>query len=161
MINRQNIWFTFLCSIILVLSIVYVSMNPDSSFHFEIDDNYDDSEFVISNDTELVALRIQNDEEVMESIQRLHDTILDSTSDFSQKNEAFDQLLAISNNKVLEQKIEKIIKESFSFDSFVKVNGDNISIILKSDKNDYNLANNIIRKVNENVSRKYITVKFH
>ena len=161
MINRQNIWFTFLCSIILVLSIVYVSMNPESISNFEISDDYDDTEFVISNDTELVALRIQNDEENMEIIQELRNTILDLQTDAQKKNEAFEQLQAISNNKILENKIEHLIKDTFSYDSFVKITGDNIRIVVQSESNDYQLANNIIRKVNESIPNKYITVKFH
>ena len=161
MINKQNIWFTFLCSIILVLSIIYVKTNTDSLKDFEIANSFEDTEFVINDNTELVALRIKSNEDEEETIQNLKNTILDETTDINKKNEAYDQLLSITNNKTIEQKIEKIIKESFQFNSFVKINGDNISIVIKSDKNDYTLANSVIRKVNEIIPNKYITIKFN
>ena len=47
MIKKQNIWFTFLCSIILLLSIVYVSMNQDNLKDFNIEE-FDDVDMVLN-----------------------------------------------------------------------------------------------------------------
>ena len=160
MIKKQNIWFTFLCSIILVLSIVYVSMNQDNLKDFNIEE-FDDVDMVINESTELVALRIQDDEEEMETINELQSIILDSSKSASDKSNAYDSLIDLTTNKSLETKLETIIKDNFKFDSYVKINGDNVTIFVKSDKHDYSLANEIIRKVDNIVSNKYITVKFN
>ncbi len=160
MIKKQNIWFTFLCSIILVLSIVYVSMNQDNLKDFNIEE-FEDADLVINESTELVALRIQDDEEELETINELQNIILDSTKSASDKSNAYDSLIDLTTNKSLETKLETTIKDVFKFDSYVKINGDNVTIFIKSDKHDYSIANEIIRKVDSIVSNKYITVKFN
>jgi len=59
-------------------------------------------------------------------------------------------------------KQEKIIKEEFTYDSFVKINNNNITVVIESEKHDYELANKIIRRIsNEFSDNKYITVKFN
>lgn len=162
MINKQNIWFAFLFSIILVLSILYVGMGDDDLSEFVSNIDTSDTTLVVNESTELVALRIQNDEEILETINSLQEIILSTETDLQAKNEAYDNLIAISNNKVAEEKVEKMIKEEFKFDSFVKINGQNVTIVIDSNEHNYELANNIIRLINEKFnSNKYITVKFN
>ncbi len=159
MFNKQTIWSTFLCSIILILSIIYVSTNQDDSIQFQMQD-LPVSEFVIQDNTELVALRIESEEEELNVIQDLQNIILDENSTIEMKNEAYDTLISLKDTKSMEEKIIKLLKEEYGYESFVKVNGDNITIVIKSDKHDYTLANTIIRKVNSYFKDKYVTVKF-
>ncbi len=162
MINKQSIWFTFLFSVILVLSIFYISMNESDLSEFIETVDTTDTTLVVNESTELVALRVQSDEEMMETINELQDIILSETTDLQAKNDAYDDLMNISNNKSNEQKIEKIILEEFEFESFVKINGTNITIVIDSSKHDYVLANQVIRRVAQEFSSdKYITVKFN
>ena len=68
----------------------------------------------------------------------------------------------LSNNKGTEQEIEKLIKKEFNYESFVKINADSITVVIDGDEHDYELANKIIRKVQEKFDKnKYITVKFN
>lgn len=162
MINKQSIWFTFLFSIILLLSIFYVTMGDDklSDFIESIDTN--DTTLVVNESTELVSLRVQNEEEIMETINSLQEIILSETSDIQSKNDAYNDLLMISNNKSDEEKLEKIIRDEFKYDSFVKINANNVSIVIAGAKHDYALANSVIRRVaQEFKDDKYITVKFN
>lgn len=162
MINKQSIWFTFLFSVILVLSIFYISMNESDLSEFIETVDTTDTTLVVNESTELVALRVQSDEEMMETINELQDIILSETTDLQAKNDAYDDLMNISNNKSNEQKIEKIILEEFEFESFVKINGTNITIVIDSSEHDYVLANQVIRRVAQEFSSdKYITVKFN
>ncbi len=162
MINKQNIWFTFLFSIILVLSIFYVTMNDaDLSEYIDIKEN-DETSLVVSESSELVNLRVQNEEEVLASINELQDILLDAGTDIMKKNDAYDSLLTIKNNINDEEKIVGILKKEFNFDSFVKINGENVTIVVEADKYDEALANKIITRVNKEFSsNKYITVKFN
>lgn len=162
MINKQSIWFTFLFSIILVLSIFYVTMNEnDISEFIDVEENNDTS-LVVNENTELVALRVQNDEEVLETINHLQDVLLSETSDLESKNDAYNDLLMISSNKSMEEKIESIIKDDFQYESFVKINSNNVTIVIDVDKHDFSLANKIIRRVSsEFKDDKYITIKFN
>ncbi len=162
MINKQSIWFTFLFSVILVLSIFYVSMNENELSDFALVNNEPETSLVINESTELVALRVQSDEETLETINNLQDVLLSETSDVQSKNDAYNELLMISNNKSMESKLEKIIKDEFKYDSFVKINGSNVTIVVDNSKHDYKLANDIIRRMTKEFSEnKYITVKFN
>lgn len=162
MINKQNLWFSFLFSIILVLSIFYISVDSDKISDFKIDETEtEETSLTISDETELVSLRVQDEEDELETIKELQDILLSDEASLSDKSSAYDELLMISTNKSLEEKIVKIINEEFSISSYVKINGDNVTVVVKSEKNDYSIANQIIRKVNEQFSdEKYITVKF-
>ncbi|HIS18022.1 MAG TPA: SpoIIIAH-like family protein [Candidatus Coprovivens excrementavium] len=162
MINKQSIWFTFLFSIILVLSIFYVTMNENDLKEFIEPIDTNDTTLVVNESTEIVSLRIQNDEEVLETINNLQDIILSETSDLSAKNDAYNDLLLISSNKSDEQKLEKIIKDEFQSEAFVKINGGNVTIVIDKDEHDYELANKIIRRINQEFDEpKYVTVKFN
>lgn len=162
MINKQSIWFTFLFSIILVLSIFYITMDNNELEEFIDVVDTNDTTLVVNESTELVALRVQSDEDVMNSINELQEIILSETTDLQQKNDAYDDLINISNNKSSEQKIEKILTEEFDVQSFVKINGSNVTVVVDSSKHDFVLANNIIRRISEEfTSDKYITVKFN
>ena len=162
MINKQSIWFTFLFSIILVLSIFYVTMNENDLKDFIEPIDTNDTTLVVNESTEIVSLRIQNDEEVLETINNLQDIILSETSDLSAKNDAYNDLLLISSNKSDEQKLEKIIKDEFQREAFVKINGGNVTIVIDKDEHDYELANKIIRRINQEFDEpKYVTVKFN
>lgn len=162
MINKQNIWFAFLFSIILILSIFYISMDNSELSEFVNNIDTTDTTLVVNESTELVALRIQNDEATLEAINELQGIILDSETDLQAKNDAYDRLKNLNDNKTTQEKLEKLIKEEFGFDSFVKINGDTITITIDSSEHDYNLANDVIRCVSSYFkSDKYISVKFN
>lgn len=162
MINKQSIWFTFLFSVILVLSIFYITMNEQElSDYIDLPDTTDTT-LVVNESTELVSLRVQSDEELLETINQLQEVLLSETSDATSKNDAYNDLLMISNNKSDEEKIERIIKEEFTYDSFVKINGTNVTVVIEAEKHDYGIANNIIRRISDELGEnKYITVKFN
>lgn len=163
MVNKQNLWFITLFSIILVLSIFYISMN-ESSIESFIDENNipQDSTLVVNENTELVALRIQSDENMLNTMNELKEIILSETTTSQEKNDAYNNLLELSTNKGDEENIENIIKKEFNLDSFVKINANNVTIVIDSKEHNYDLANKIIRKVKENANGdKYVTVKFN
>ncbi len=162
MFNKQSIWFTFLFSVILVLSIFYITMNENKLEDYIDSDKVVDTSLVVNESTELVALRVQSDEERLETINSLQDIILSETSDIVSKNDAYNDLLTISNNKSDEERLEKAIKSSFKYDSFVKVNSNNVTVVIDNDKHDYELANKVINLVKNELKKDvYVTVKFN
>ena len=69
--------------------------------------------------------------------------------------------MTLNENKGLEENIESKLKEKFSYDSFVKINKDQINIVISSTKHDKMIANSIIKEVQSMFdTKKYITVKF-
>ncbi len=162
MINKQNLWFVLLFSIILVLSIFYISMNESDITSLTKMPQTDDTTLVVNESTELVALRVQSDEEDLETMNELQNILLSETASSIEKNDAFNSLLELSSNKGMEQELEKMIKDDFSLESFVKINGNNITIVIISKEHDFALANNLIRATQAKFKEyKYITVKFN
>jgi len=64
MINKQNLWFLTLFSLIMVLSIYYLTMSDDalSTLNVSKSNNDNGTEVVISENETLVALRVADEE---------------------------------------------------------------------------------------------------
>lgn len=161
--NKQNLWFITLFSIILVLSIYYISMpsNILEEYTNTKNDNSDTTVNEITPSTSLVALRVASDEELLNNINNLQSTITDKEKTVAEKNNAYEELMTLNENKGLEENIESKLKEKFEYDSFVKINKDQINIVISSTKHDKLIANNIIKEVQCMFdTKKYITIKF-
>lgn len=161
--NKQNLWFITLFSIILVLSIYYISMpsNILEEYTNAKNDNSDTTVNEITPSTSLVALRVASDEELLNNINNLQNTITDKEKTVAEKNNAYEELMTLNENKGLEENIESKLKEKFEYDSFVKINKDQINIVISSTKHDKLIANNIIKEVQSMFdTKKYITIKF-
>ena len=163
MINKKSIWFLTLFSLILVLSVYYITM--PSELLISTNGNYsteepDDNTTKIEESSLLVALRVEAEEELLEEMKNLQ-LILNGDSSIEEKNAAFDKMKQLNINKGEEEKLEQKIKNNFQLDSFVKIKGDQIEIVIKKEENDSDLANKIMRSIQEEYeSDKYITVKF-
>ena len=161
--NKQNLWFITLFSIILVLSIYYISMpsNILEEYTNTKNDNSDTTVNEITPSTSLVALRVASDEELLNNINNLQNTITDKEKTVAEKNNAYEELMTLNENKGLEENIESKLKVKFEYDSFVKINKDQINIVISSTKHDKLIANNIIKEVQSMFdTKKYITIKF-
>ena len=161
--NKQNLWFITLFSIILVLSIYYISMPSNILEEYNNQEKTADTAVnaKITPSTSLVALRVAADEELLNNINNLQTTITDKEKTVAEKNNAYEELMTLNENKGLEENIETKLKEKFEYDSFVKINKDQINIVISSTKHDKLIANNIIKEVQSMFdTKKYITIKF-
>ena len=78
------------------------------------------------------------------------------------KNEVFEELKLINKNSSKEETLESKIKDSCSCENFVKIDGDNVRVVLDSDDSSATTANNIMRLVQKEFDDKmYISVKFN
>lgn len=164
MIKKQSIWFVSLFSIILLLSIFYIGLNDNTINELKdtVYEEYPESELVLNESTELVALRVQSDEEMENKINSYKDILLSLTATIDEKNDAYENLLQLSNNKGLEKDVESLISKNLNLDSFVKILGNNITVVVNKKEHSYELANNVIRTVQSKFNEdKYITVKFN
>ena len=160
MINKQNLWFVTLFSLILVLGIYYVSMD-DEALATLAGDNTSKETIEVDESNVLVALRVASDEEMMQQMQSYQDILLDEASTLEEKNDAYESLQALNTVKGEVEKIEKLITETYNYDCFVKISGDNINIVVSSKEHSTEMANKIIRSVQALYDKqKYITVKF-
>ncbi len=162
MINKQSLWFVTLFSMILVLSIYYVTMKDDTLATIKsLDDIKETEEVNVTSSSALVALRVADDEEVLKEMEDLQTVLLDDSSTIEEKNNAYESLQTINTTKGKETEIEEKILKEFSLDSFVKIKNDRISITIGSNEHDTKLANKIMNTVQSMYDVKmYITIKF-
>lgn len=160
MINKQNLWFVTLFSLILVLGMYYVTMG-DESLSVLAGENNISKEVSVKESDVIVALQVDRDEAVLKEMNEYQSILLDDTATIEEKNDAYNALQALSNSKSECEKIKKLITEKFKFDNFVKIDGDSISITIAAKDHNKEIANNIIREVQSLYDKqKYITVKF-
>ena len=160
MINKQSLWFLTLFSIIIVLSVYYIAI-PNNTLATISEIESDKETIYIDEVDTLAALRIENEELIETTLNELQSVLLNDKSSLEEKNTAYESIPDINTNKGKCENIEKLIKNNFSFDSFVKIKDDKISITISNKKHDKELANKIIRLIQkECTSKMYITVKF-
>lgn len=163
MINKQNLWFLTLFSLIMVLSIYYLTMSDSTLSTLQVSNTNKEAgtEVVISENETLVALRVADEEALVAKIEELQNVLLNNNSTLEEKNKAYDELQDINKKESSKEAIQKLIKDTYQLDSFVSIDGNNIKVTIASEKHDSTLANNIIRSVQSLYSdTKYITVKF-
>ena len=160
MINKQNLWFITLFSLILVLGIYYVSMKDETISVLSGESDVSEVIEVTKSDV-IVALQVEDDESVLKQMTEYQNILLDAEATLEEKNDAYNALQALSNSQSECEKIEKLIKDEYKYDNFVKIDGDTISIVIASTKHNKEIANKIIRTIqNLYDTQKYITVKF-
>ena len=165
MINKQKLWFLTLFSLILVLSIYYITMPKEvfeSKKENEVNKENDNKVNIeISDSSSLDVLRVSDDEARLKEIEDLRIVLTNVDSSIDEKNKAYEKLKLIEQNKGKDESLEDKIKSEFNLNSYVKINNNQIKITVVESKHNYELANNIIRSIQEEYNEKmYITVKF-
>ncbi len=170
MINKQNLWFLTLFSLILVLSVYYITMPNDlliASNSTETKEKNktttekESDKDAISEVDDLTALRVNLDEERDKEKAELKKEMTNEEATADEKNNAYEQLKYLSVIEGEEEKLEKLIKKEHNLNSFVKVDSNTITVVAAKKKHDVTLANNIMRTIqSEYDTKKTITVKF-
>ncbi len=169
MINKQNLWFLTLFSLILVLSVYYITMPNDllvkATKSEEVEKNKDKEEEKVKETVEevssLTAMRVSLEEERQTMMDELQEQLTSDTISSEEKNNAYEQLKYLNTLQSKEEELEKQIKKELKLDSFVKIDNNDVSVVCVSSKHDSSLANSIMRLIQSSYEQKmYITVKF-
>lgn len=165
MINKKNLWFLTLTSIILVLAIYYVTMplgndnmvlnsNNNSNTEKEVMVNIEESEA-------LTAARIEKQEQDLNEVKKLQEILLSEDKTIDEKNDAYEQIKYLNASKSIEEKLEKNINSGFELTSFVSIKNNTIKVTVANKEDSLDLANKIITLVNKETNNDYyVTVKF-
>lgn len=164
MINKQGLWFLTLFSLILVLSIYYITM-PNEMFltnnNTKTSEKTEEVITEIEQSNYLTVLEIELETQREELIQNLEQVLSSSDSATLDKNNAYEQIKNINTLKAIEQNLETKIKNNMQLNSFVKVEDNEVTIIVEKDKHDIKIANEIMRLVQEEFNNPVsISVKF-
>ena len=168
MIKKQSLWFLTLFSLVLVLSVYYITMPNDlfsiSNGEKKVESTSKEVSGTVTSIEEnelLVTMRVNLDEERTEEMNNLKSTLTDENSTSEEKNNAYEQIKYITNLSVQEQSIEDKIKKEFNIDSFVKIENDQVRIVAVKENHDLNLASDIMKSVQKEFANKVsISIKF-
>lgn len=163
MINKQNLWFFTLFSIILVLGIYYVTMPNELLEKATQKESKKDKVEVkeIKEESTLMAMRVNLEDQREEEIETLTKQLASEKLNSTEKNNIYEQLKYLNEIQGKEELLEKNLKKEFNLDCFVKVDTPDITTVCVSKEHDINLANKIMNSIQNNYKDKMIiSVKF-
>jgi stage III sporulation protein AH len=162
MINKQSLWFLTLFSLILVLSVYYVTMPSELLFsnNGKIDNKTNDK-VTIKESELLTALRVENEDQRINMIKELKLILTNVEASIDDKNNAYEQLKLLDVLKGKEETLEGKLKKLYELNSFIKIDNNQVRVVVAGEKHDVKLANNIMRSIQEEFDSKvYVSVKF-
>lgn len=168
MINKQGLWFLTLFSLILVLSVYYVTM-PNEIFKSEElseekapqKEKSSATEVNSQNTSYIETLKIELDSERSEILDTLQSVLNDKSKTSEEKNKAYEEMKNINDTKAVEESIRKKIKEEYSLNSYVKIDDYKVEVVVEGKEHDVKLANKIMRTVQSEFDEAMnISVKF-
>lgn len=160
MINKKSLWFVTLFSLILVLSVYYITMPSELLLTNNSDYLKESINVDVKQSNVLTALKVEENEKTEKEMSELR-LVLNSDASSEEKNKAFERLKSINIIKGEEDKLVNKIKENFNLDSYVGIDNDQIKVVVLSNEHSNSLANSIMRNIQEEYEdNKYITVKF-
>ena len=161
--NRQNLWFLTLLSLIIVLGVYYITIPSNLLEKVEEEIKKEEIPVVeeVEENTALVALRVNLNEEREEKLEVLKEQLVSENISSVEKNNIYEQLKYLNEIQGKEEALEKKIKKEKDLDCFIKIENQNVSVVCVSNEHDSSLANSIMRIIQKDYPKKMnITVKF-
>lgn len=159
MINKKNLWFLTLFSLVLVLSVYYVTM--PSELLVSNNSGISDDNISINEVSMIETLKLEDNSETLESINKYKTTISSKEASSEEKNAAFDAMKLLNQISSKEELLEEKVKLAHNLNSFIKINGDQIRVVVDADNHSSSLANDIMRTIQSNFDTKqYISIQF-
>lgn len=160
MINKKNLWFLTLFSLVLVLSVYYVTM-PKELLLANTEKKEQEDNPKIEQTNIIETLREEDNTNTLEEINKLKATISNNETKTEDKNKAFDTLKVLNQISSKEELLEEKVKNTNNVDSFIKIDDDQIRVVVNSEDHSTKLANEIMRTIQDNFDTKqYIVVQF-
>lgn len=161
MLTKKNLWFLTLFSIVLVMAVYYVSLPTENAGLVNKTVETGGVDASVSESSTISALRVSRDESLESEVSQIKEILLDEAKTTEEKSDAYEALKELNANKGKEEAIESAVKKNFNYESFVKIDGTNVKVVIDTDKHSYELANKVITMVQKEFKEKmYITVSF-
>lgn len=164
MIKKQSLWFLTLFSLVLVLGVYYITM-PTQILENNKDNDKDKTTEVnlelSNNNTYLTALEVSLEEERTIMKKELQDKLSSDKTTTEEKNDAYLSLRKISKVEQKEDELKNKIKETYKLDSFVKIDNNDVDIVIIKKEHDISLANKIMKTISGEFEDKVsVSIKF-
>lgn len=156
--KKQNIWALTLFSLILVLSVYYITLPNEYDV---IKEEAKTTVKEVDKNQVIETLKIENNENKTKKEKELHEILTKEDASKEEKNNAYEELKALNVLKSKEEELELKIKDKFNLDNYVEINEDQIKIVLIKNEHNEKMASEIMDFVQESFDeKKYITIKF-
>ena len=163
MINKQNLWFFTLLSLIVVLGIYYVTM-PNELLEKAIVSEKESEKVEVTSIKEentLMAMRVNLEDQREEEMSTLTKQLTSEKITSTEKNNIYEQLKYLNEIQGKEEILENKIKKKLELDCFIKIDNKDITTVCVSESHDASLANKIMNTIQKDYKDKMnITVKF-
>ena len=160
MIKRQSIWALTLFSLIVILSVYYITLPEEIDAVIKENDiketieEKDDNEYI-------TTLKLENEEEKSKKKKELQEIMNKEDATKEEKNNAYEELKMLNLIKGKEDEIIVAIKDKYKLDNFVSIDQDQVKVILIKKDHDSSLASDIMTFVQTYFDEKmFISVKF-
>mgnify|MGYP004584335763 FL=1 len=171
MINKQGLCFLTLTSLILVLSVYYITMpnellittNGYQETTNKGSDSPDDSSVSVSikESNVIETMKTLLSEERQVKTNKLNATITNDKLSKEERDNAISELKYIAKIENMELKLTKKIKDEFKLNSFIKIEDDVVEVVINSSKHDASLVVKIMNAVQKEFDdTMYISVSF-
>jgi len=165
MINKKNLWFLTLFSLVLVLSIYYVTM-PEDLLKATTDigsggNSAEEVDMEVTSSDVIAALKVEDDTKNNDTLSELQAKLNDEAISAEEKNSVYEQIKTINTNSGIEEAIEEKVNTTYKCNTFADIENTSVKVVVDECENSKTLANNIMRLVQEQFDNKmYISVQF-
>ena len=123
MINKQNLWFFTLLSLIVVLGIYYVTMPNDLLEKASMKEKVTSKEEVkeVKEENTLMAMRVDLEDQREEEMSSLTKQLTSEKITSTEKNNIYEQLKYLNEIQGKEETLEKKLKKELKLDCFIKI----------------------------------------
>ena len=104
MINKRSLWFLTLFSLILVLSVYYITMPNEVLTDDRLNEEIKEVDL-------LTALRVESDNKISIEMEELKKIMNDLNVTVDERNNAFEQMKSLNITRGEEEKLENKVKE--------------------------------------------------
>lgn len=157
--KKQNIWVLTLFSLILVLSVYYITLptevetDKNDNIKTTIEENTDDSV--------ITTLKVENEEEKNKRKKELQEILNKEDATKEEKNNAYEELKTLNIIRNKEDEVSVKIKNKFKYDNYVSINDDQVRVVISKKDHSPKLAKEIMEYVQDLFEDKmYISIKF-
>ena len=162
MIKKQSLWFLTLFSLVLVLGVYYITMPTEILENNKEKDKTAEVNLELpNNNTYLTALEVSLEEEREAMKKELQDKLSSDKTTTEEKNDAYLSLRTISEVEQEEEELKNKIKEIYKLDSFVKIDNNDVDVVVIKKEHDISLANKIMKTISGEFKDKVsVSIKF-
>ena len=143
MINKKNLWFLTLFSLVLVLSIFYVTMPDDllsATGNIDVSEVNNNIDMEVNESDVIAALKVEDDTKISDTLSELESKLNEEGISAEEKNSVYEQIKIINTNSGLEESIESKINTTYNCNTFTKIDNTSVKVVVDECENSKSLA---------------------